>query len=98
MKQFERPPLEDCKVLAGRLHDKSVEEIIALLGPPARKWPASSNTRYYGERTETVHFRRTAEFLGVTPTIQSLLVFERTDGKLELNFRGKELEAHDRVG
>jgi len=98
MTKFEHPPLEDCKALVQRLHGKPVEEIIELLGQPAREWPASSNTRYYGDRTETVQFRRTLEFRGVTPTIQSLLLFERTDGKFELNFRGKELKSHDNEG
>ena len=97
MKQFECPPLEDCKELVQRLRGKSVAELIELLGKPARKWPASSNTRYYGDRIETVQFRRTLEFRGVSPTIHSLLVFERSDGKFELNFRGKELESHDNV-
>ena len=97
MKQFERPPLEDCKELVQRLRDKSVDEVVKLLGQPARVWPASSNTRYYGDRTETVQFRRTLEFRGVATTIHSLLVFERSDGKLELHFRGKELESHDHV-
>jgi len=97
MKQFERPPVEDCKELVQRLHGKSVDEIVELLGPPTREWPASSNTRYYEDRTETVLFRRTLEFRGVTTTIHSLLVFERTDGKFELNFRGEELESPDHV-
>ena len=43
MKKFERPPLEDCKELVQRLHGKSVDEIIELLGQPTREWPASSS-------------------------------------------------------
>src|SRR6266487_2343960 len=97
MKKFERPPLADCQRLVRRLHGKSVDETIATLGPPARELGPESNERNYCDgRTEVVQFLRTLEFLEVDTTIHSLLVFERSDGKLELNFRGKELEPDEK--
>lgn len=92
MKDFEDPPLEDCKKLVDRLGEKSVQEIIEILGQPVRVAPGYKEPRRYSTHTETIEFVRVLEFRDVMATIHRLLVFERADGKLEMNFRGRTLQ------
>ena len=92
MKDFEDPPLEDCKKLVDRLRGKSVEGIIDILGQPVRVAPGYKESRRYSRHIETIEFLRVVEFRDVTTTIHRFLVFERVDGKLEMNFRGRTLK------
>jgi len=97
MKKFERPSLDEIQQLGRRLHKKSVDEIIRLLGLPARELGFTKQERIYeGGRVETVEFSRSVEIVGVGATIYRLVVRKRTDGKLEFEYHGKEL-THDSV-
>jgi hypothetical protein len=97
MKKFERPSLDEVQQLGRRLHRKSVDEIIALLGRPVRELGSTKQERTYeGGRVETVEFSRSVEIVGVGATIYRLVVRERADGKLEFEYHGKEL-THDSV-
>jgi len=94
MRKFERPPLHDIEQLVQRLRGKSVDQIIVMLGQPARVLGPESNERHYCDgRSEVIEFLRTLEFIGVESTIHRFIVFERNDGKLEFGFHGKELES-----
>ncbi len=97
MKKSERPSLDEVQQLARRLHRKSVDEIITLLGRPARELGSTKRElTYEGGRVETVAFSRSGELVGVGATIYRLVVHQRTDGKLEFEFHGKEV-SHDSV-
>ena len=92
MKKFERPSLDEVQELGRRLHRKSVDEIVTQLGLPARELGFYKQERTYeGGRVETVEFPRSVEILGVGATIYRLVVRERADGKLEIEYHGKEL-------
>ena len=97
MKKFERPSFDEVQQLHRRLHGKSVEEIIALFDQSARELGPSSIERRYPDRRETTEFSRRVEILGVGVTIHRLVVSERTDGKLEFQFHGRELQTDDRA-
>ena len=97
MKRFERPSFDEVQQLGRRLHGKSVDGIVTLFGLPARELGPSSIERRYSDRSETVEFPRRIEILGVGVTIHRLVVSERTDGKLEFQFHGRELQTDERA-
>jgi hypothetical protein len=91
MKKVERPSLDEVQQLSQRLHRKSMDEVIGLLGQPSRDLgPTKYDARYRDGRTESVEISRRLEFVGVGTTIYRVVVCERTDGKREFEYHGRE--------
>ena len=91
MKKYEKPSLDECKELVGRLHGKTAEEIIAMFGPPTRERGPRTEERLAGDVPWVVEIRRSFVFYGVGKTIHRLGVIERADGKFEYEMQGKAL-------
>jgi len=89
MKRFEPIPEEEGKALVHRLVGKSLEEIVAMLGPPIREHGPSPR---YGQTPEPIgQYTKILEYIEVSPSVKRLLVKVREDGKLEFEFRGQPL-------
>jgi len=81
MKKFKRPSLDEVQQLGRRLHRKSVVEIIALLGQPARELGPSPIERRYSGYTETrISFRVFRVFRGDIPRALAGLYLRSTEG------------------
>jgi hypothetical protein len=93
MKKFEKPSQDECRELVHRIHGKTVDEIIAMFGPPARELGFRKEERLADGLPRIVEFRRTVVFHGVGKTIHTLIVAEQTDGQLEFRMQGKEIVA-----
>src|SRR5215472_3929929 len=91
MRQFEKPSLEECRELVSRIHDKTVEELIAMFGPPAREQGPRKEERLADGVPEMVELRRTLTFYGVSKTVHRLIVSERADGQFEYRMQGREV-------
>ena len=91
MKKFEKPSFDEVKELVRRLHGKTVEEMIAMFGPPARERGARTDERLADGVPWVVEIRRELMFRDVGPTIRRLMVTERMDGKFEFSMQGKEI-------
>ena len=89
MKRFEPIPPDEGKALVIRLVGKSLEEIVALLGPPIREHGPGPR---YGHTPEVVgQYTKALEYTEVTPSIKTLLVRVRDDGRIEFELRGREI-------
>jgi hypothetical protein len=93
MKRYVPIPQQEGVELAQRLAGKSLEQVIAMFGPPVQERDASRfETRVAGPPIEITRYTRVLEFSDVSPSVRSLLVLVREqDGKLEFQFRGSEL-------
>lgn len=91
MKKFEKPSFEEFKELVHRLQGKTVEDMIAMFGPPARERGPRTDERLADGVPWIVEIRRELIFRDIGPTIHRLVVTERADGKFELSAPGKEI-------
>lgn len=89
--RFERPSAEESKALVLRLVGKTADEIIGILGQPARESGPRKEDRIYGSVPTVVEIRRTLTYFDVGPTIHRLRVIERADGKCEFQMAGQEI-------
>jgi len=89
--KFERPSLDEYKELVQRLRGKTVEEIVAMFGPPARETGPRKEERVGDGVPFVVEIRRTLTFYDVGKTIHRLKVVERTDGQFEYQMQGREI-------
>ena len=82
MKKFERPSLDEVQQLGRRLHRKSVVEIIALLGQPARELGRllRIERRYSGHTETRISFRVFRVFRGYIPRALAGLYLRSTEG------------------
>jgi hypothetical protein len=91
MKKFETPSRDECYELVGRLTGKTVEQMIEMLGPPARKSGARIEERLADGVPWVVEIRRELIFRNIGTTISRLVVTERADGKFEFGMQGREI-------
>jgi hypothetical protein len=89
--RFERPSAEESKALVLRLVGKATDEIISILGQPARETSARTEERLADGKPRVVEIRRTLTYFDVGPTIHRLKVIERADGKHEFQMAGREI-------
>ena len=89
MKRFEKPSLKEFEELVHRLQGKTVENVIAMFGPPARERGPRTDERLADGVPWIVEIRRELMFRDIGPTIHRLVVTERADGKLELSAQGR---------
>lgn len=89
--KFEKPSPEEFKELVQRLHGKTVEDMIVMFGPPAREHGPRTDERLGDGVPWVVEIRRELMFRNIGPTIRSLVVTERADGKFEFSAQGKEI-------
>jgi hypothetical protein len=89
--RFEKPSIDECNVLIGRLRGKSAEEIIGIFGQPARETGARKEDRVGDGVPFVVEIRRTLTYYDIGKTIHRLKVVERIDGQCELHMAGKEI-------
>ena len=84
MNNFERSSKEQVKELFDGLRGKSVDEIVGLLGKPAREvGPSQRERKHWDGKSETVDYRRALGFLGEGSAPHILWVYERFDRQLE---------------
>jgi hypothetical protein len=92
MRRYEPLPMEHVREFRQRLGMPTVEELSALLGPPAHELgPGTWTAESPGEPVETTHHTKILVFFNVTPLIKTLLVHVREDGRFDWEFRGKEI-------
>jgi hypothetical protein len=89
--RFEKPSMDECKELIGRLRGKSAEEIIGIFGQPARETGARKEERLADGVPWVIEIRRTLIYFDIGPTIHRLRVIERVDGQCELQMSGREI-------
>ena len=94
MKRYEPIPREESKALVYRLAGKSLEEIIAMLGPPTQELGPSPHYGLSPDQKigEAGYYTKTLEYVDVTPTVKRLLVHVCEDGQLVFEFRGARVE------
>ena len=76
--------MDEYRELVKRLAGKTAEEIIGILGQPARETGARKEDRLADGVPWVVEIRRTLIYFDVGPTIHRLRVNERVDGQCEL--------------
>jgi len=89
--RFETPSRDECQRLIERLRDKRAEEIVGILGQPARETGARKEERLYDGVPRVVEIRRTLFFYDIGQTVHRLKVVERIDGQCELHMSGREI-------
>ena len=89
--RFEKPSLEECREVVKCFGRKSAEEIIGILGQPAREIGARKEERLADGIPEIVEIRRTLTYFDIGPTIHRLRVTERVDGQCEFQMSGREI-------
>lgn len=97
MKRYVPIPEAESRALAERVAHKSLDEIIAMFGPPVREHDASRfETRTVESPPKITRYSRVLEFSDVSPSVCTMLAFvQEHDGKLAFEFRGPELvQAH----
>jgi hypothetical protein len=71
---------------------KSLEEIIATLGPPVREHGPSDWTAHSpGLPAKVTHHPKSLEFAVVSANVKTVLIHLRDDGLLDYELRGREL-------
>lgn len=88
---FEKPSIDECRALVSRLREKSADEIIAILGKPARETAERKEERLAEGVPWLVEIRRTLTYFDIGPTIHRLKVVERIDGQCELYMSGRKI-------
>ncbi len=66
--RFEKPSMDECKELIGRLRGKSADEIIGIFGQPARETGARKEERLADGVPWVVEIRRTLTYFDIGPT------------------------------
>jgi len=89
--RFEKPSIDECKVLIERLRGKSAEQIVGVFGQPGRETGARTEERLADGVPWVVEIRRTLTYFDIGPTIHRLRVIERVDGQCELQMSGQEI-------
>jgi len=83
--------MDECRELIKRLAGKTADEVIGILGQPARETGARKEERLADGKPWVVEIRRTLKYFDVGPTILRLRVTERVDGQCELQMSGREI-------
>jgi hypothetical protein len=84
MNNFEPKSTEQLKEFFDGLRTKSVDELIALFGAPARELgPFQRERVHWDGKTDVVEYCRALGFLGMGTTAHILWVYERSDRQLE---------------
>lgn len=93
MKRYKPIPSGEVEALAVRLAGKTLEEIVATLGPPARERGPSPHYQLLAGQTdvEAGLYVKTLEYTEVSPSIKTLLVRVCENGELVFEFRGEKL-------
>ena len=89
MTKFEKPSLDECKELVHRVEGKTVEEMIAMFGPPVIEHGRRIDERLADGAPWVIEIRRELMFHDVGPTVHRLVVTERMDGKFEFSMQGR---------
>ena len=94
MKKYEPLPVGEVEKWTILFKDKPLGEIVGMLGPPAREHPASPRLGVSpdGSVIEKGQYVKTLEYVGVSPSVKTLLIKVRDDGALDFEFRGRESE------
>jgi hypothetical protein len=96
MQKFELPSLEEVDQLEQRLKGKTIDEIISLLGLPAKELGPGRREGHCDQcGPYVVEFSRRVEILGVGVTVQRLVLAQIRDGGTEFTFCGKEIQSED---
>jgi len=91
MKKFEKPSFEEFKELVHRLQGKTVEDMIAMFGPPAREHGPRTDERLAEGVPWVVEIRRELMFRDIGPTIRRLVVTSAWTASLSSAHKGKRL-------
>ena len=91
MKKFEKPSLDECVALVGRLQGMTVDEMIAMFGHPSRERGPRTDERLADGVPWVVEIRRSVVFYDVGKSIDRLDVIELADGKFEFEMQGREI-------
>ena len=83
--------MDEFRELVQRLRGKTVEEIVAMFGPPTRETGPRKQERIGDGVSYVVEIRRTLTFYGVGQTIHRLKVVELIDGQFEYQAQGREM-------
>lgn len=94
MRQFEPLPSGVTQEWMRRLAGKSLDEIIAILGPPSREYGPSEWTGDYNDKTKpsvVIRHSKSLEFAVDGVTVKTVLIHVGDDGQLSYEFRGREI-------
>jgi len=83
--------MDEFRELVKRLAGRTAEDIISILGQPARETGPRKEDRLADGKPWVVEIRRTLIYFDVGPTIHRLRVNERADGTCEFQASGREI-------
>jgi hypothetical protein len=93
MRTFECLPDGSTHEWMNRLEGKSLDEIIALLGPPSREYGPSQATVVYEDKpSRAIFYTKSLEFaVDDGGPVKTIVIHVRDNGYFAYDFRGREL-------